>query len=57
MRQKRRHRGDDAGAIRAGQGQHELIGHGGRFSRQEGREFAPCSITGDGLAPIPLEAS
>jgi hypothetical protein len=38
MGEKRRHRGNDPGAIRAGQGQDELmIGHGGRFhAKQDG---------------------
>ena len=57
MGQKRRHRGNDAGAIRTGQGQDELmVGHG-RWLRFRGYgrngDLRPCSITGGALAPIP----
>jgi hypothetical protein len=43
MGQKRRHRGDDAGAVRAGQGQDELmIGHDGLDYNSGRRLRAGC---------------
>ncbi len=60
MGKERRHRGDDAGAVRTGQCQHKLmIGHGaGLTIIQAGNgDLRPCSITRGGLAPIPPEGS
>ena len=61
MGEERRYRRNDAGTIRAGQGQYELmIGHGEldyfTVTRME-RDLRPCSITRSALAPIPVEAS
>ena len=58
--EERRHRGYDTGAVRTGQCQHKLmIGHGvGLITIQaENSDLRPCSITRDGLAPIPPEGS
>jgi hypothetical protein len=48
----------NAGAIGAGQGQHELmIGHETGLFAIESAGRGPCSITRDALAPILAEAS
>jgi hypothetical protein len=60
MGKKRRHRGYDPGAVRAGERQYVLvIGHGGS-DENSGEEMAfkvPCSIIGGTLAPIPHRGS
>ena len=59
MGQERRNRRNDAGTIRTGQGQHELmIGHGGlglRFETDGTAICGPALSPADALAPIPAD--
>ena len=60
MGKERRHRGYDAGAVRTGQCQYELmIGHGAGLTTIQAwnGDLWPCSITRGGLAPIPPKGS